>query len=126
MPGTRPGMTTKQSVHALSGVIPEIASAIIRDPGTPVPSIVGWLPDPNFLACYAGRESTIRRAVLPASPVIHRAADDRVCELIRVERLQVVDALADADRVDRQLVPGRDRNQDAAARGAVQFRHHDT
>src|ERR1700710_2878138 len=43
-------------------------------------------------------------------------------EIPRRERRKVVDALADADEMHRQLVPFRQRHQDAAARGAVEFR----
>ncbi|MCY1216430.1 hypothetical protein D9M72_283030 [compost metagenome] len=45
-------------------------------------------------------------------------AGDRLGEILGLERLQIVDAFTDADEVDRQLVPGGDGNEDAAARRA--------
>src|SRR5580692_1854994 len=51
---------------------------------------------------------------------------DRVGKVARGERREVIDALADADKVHRQFVFLRQRHQDAAARGAVQFCHHET
>ena len=57
----------------------------------------------------------------------HRASStpgDDPAHLVGVERAQVADALADADRVDRQAEFLRRRDQHAAARGAVQLGHH--
>src|ERR1700754_1350471 len=49
---------------------------------------------------------------------------DRLGEIPRSERREIVDAFADADEVHRQLELLRQRHQDAAARGAVELRHH--
>src|SRR5690349_11650269 len=49
---------------------------------------------------------------------------DRVGEIARGERREIVDAFADANEVHRQLEFLRQRHQDAAARGAVELRHH--
>src|SRR6185503_20845354 len=42
----------------------------------------------------------------------------------RLERAQIVDALADADRDDRQLEPLGQRHQHAALGAAVELGHH--
>ena len=52
---------------------------------------------------------------------LHPGDDPR--NLVRIERAQVVDPLADADRVDRQAVFLGRRDQHAAARGAVELGH---
>src|ERR1700722_12921777 len=49
---------------------------------------------------------------------------DRLGEIPRGEGGEIVDALADADEVHRQFVFVGQRDQYAAARGAVEFRHH--
>src|SRR5215207_4748255 len=49
---------------------------------------------------------------------------NRVGKVPRGERREIVDAFADADEVHRQLELLRQRHQDAAARGAVELRHH--
>src|SRR5882762_6769511 len=49
---------------------------------------------------------------------------DRVGEIPRGERRQVVDTLADADEVHRQFELLRQCHQNAAARGAVELGHH--
>src|SRR5207244_2587319 len=43
----------------------------------------------------------------------------------RIERYQIVDALADADVANRQLEIVRDRHGDAALRRAIELREHD-
>src|SRR5882757_8251293 len=48
---------------------------------------------------------------------------NRLREIPRGERREVVDALADADEMHRQFVLFRQRHQDAAARGAVELGH---
>src|SRR6185295_884248 len=50
---------------------------------------------------------------------------NRVGEIPRGERREIVDALADADEVHRQFEFLRQRHQNAAARGTVEFRHHE-
>src|SRR5436190_23882656 len=50
---------------------------------------------------------------------------NRVGKIPRGERREVVDAFTDADEVHRQLELLGQRHQDAAARGAVEFRHHE-
>src|SRR6201999_3462120 len=49
---------------------------------------------------------------------------NRLCEIPRGEGCEILDPLADADKVHRQFVLFRQRHQDAAARGAVEFCHH--
>src|SRR5512133_1539300 len=49
---------------------------------------------------------------------------NRVREIPRGERREIVDAFADADEVHRQFELLRQRHQNAAARGAVELRHH--
>src|SRR3546814_17541746 len=44
--------------------------------------------------------------------------------LVRIERPEILDRLAHADRVDRQPELLRRRHQHAAARGAVELGHH--
>ena len=48
---------------------------------------------------------------------------DGAGEIARRKRRQIVDALADADEVHRNLEFRRQRDQDAAARGAVELGH---
>src|SRR5438552_12479182 len=48
---------------------------------------------------------------------------ERAAEILGRERRQIVDALADADEMDRQFEFLREGNQDAAARGAVELGH---
>src|SRR5664279_3461869 len=50
---------------------------------------------------------------------------NRLCEIPCGEGCEIVNALADADEVHRQFVLFRERHQDAAARGAVKFCHHE-
>ena len=50
---------------------------------------------------------------------------NRVGEIPRGERREIVDAFADADEVHRQFEFLGQRHQDAAARGAVELRHHE-
>src|SRR5215471_15084089 len=50
-------------------------------------------------------------------------AGDGAREIVRVERLEVIDALADADGIDGQFEALGDRDQDAAARRAVELGH---
>src|SRR6476646_1871546 len=50
---------------------------------------------------------------------------DRVGKIPRGERREILDAFADADEVHRQFEFLRQRHQDAAARGAVELRHHE-
>src|SRR3954453_22676923 len=45
-------------------------------------------------------------------------------EIASGERREVIDAFADADEVHRQFELFRQRHQNAAARGAVEFGHH--
>src|SRR5882724_2295506 len=45
-------------------------------------------------------------------------------KIARGERREIVDAFADADEVHRQFEFLRQRHQNAAARGAVEFGHH--
>src|ERR1700738_5623979 len=49
---------------------------------------------------------------------------DRLREIARGERREIVDTLADADEVHRQFVFFGECHQDAAARGAVELGHH--
>src|SRR6266403_381896 len=49
---------------------------------------------------------------------------NRFRKIPRGEGCEIVDALADADEVHREFVLLGQRNQDAAARGAVEFCHH--
>src|SRR5439155_5433292 len=51
---------------------------------------------------------------------------NRVGKIPRGERREIVDAFADADEVHRQLEFLRQRDQDAAPRGAVELRHHES
>ena len=51
--------------------------------------------------------------------------DQRAREVLGVERAQILDRLADADQLHRQLELARDRQRDPAARGAVELRQHD-
>src|SRR3954469_3097324 len=46
---------------------------------------------------------------------------DRLRKIARGERREIVDAFADADEVHRQFELFRQRHQNAAARGAVEF-----
>src|SRR3954464_7411668 len=50
---------------------------------------------------------------------------NRVGEIPRGERREILDAFTDADEVHRQFEFLRQRHQDAAARGAVELRHHE-
>src|ERR1700722_8322616 len=50
---------------------------------------------------------------------------DRLREIPCGERREIVDALADTDETHRQFVFFSERHQDAAARGAVEFCHHE-
>src|SRR5580704_12879869 len=50
---------------------------------------------------------------------------DSLREIPRGERRQIVDTLADADEMHRQSMLLRQRDQNAAARRAVEFRHHE-
>src|SRR5690242_15804128 len=59
---------------------------------------------------------------IPRSPLF---GEDRVDVIAWRERQQVVDAFADADITDGQLEVVRDRDSDAALRGAIEFRQHD-
>src|SRR5207237_10453612 len=54
------------------------------------------------------------------------AADERAREILRIERPQVVELLADADQLHRQAELVGDRNRDTAFRGAVELRQRDT
>jgi hypothetical protein len=67
--------------------------------------------------------------VLTATIIAPRASppgvDRRDRELLRVERAQVLQLLADADQLDRDLELMGDRERDAAARRAVELRQHD-
>ena len=49
---------------------------------------------------------------------------DRAGEIGRRERLEIVDAFADADEMHRQAEFPGDRDEDAAARRAVELGHH--
>src|SRR5262249_59585719 len=49
---------------------------------------------------------------------------DGAGEVLRVEGLQIVNAFADADGIDRQTEPLGDGHQNAAARRAVELGHH--
>src|ERR1700755_289253 len=49
---------------------------------------------------------------------------NRLRKVPRGEGCEIVDPLADADKMHRQFVLLRQRHQDAAARGAVELRHH--
>src|ERR1700726_3401837 len=51
---------------------------------------------------------------------------DRLREIPCGEGCEIVDALADADEVHRQLVFFGQRHQDAAARGAAEFWHDES
>src|SRR5579885_1258897 len=53
--------------------------------------------------------------------VLH--AGDGAREVVRVERLEIVDPLADADGVDRQFEALGDGHQNAAARRSVELGH---
>src|ERR1051326_2345210 len=48
---------------------------------------------------------------------------ERAAKILRRKRRQIVDALADADEMDRQFEFLGNGNQDAAARGAVELGH---
>src|SRR6478735_7940325 len=71
--------------------------------------------------------------VLPSSPAF--AGHDKkklrlypcngLRKIARGERRQIVDAFADADEMHRQFEFLRERHQNAAARGAVELRHHE-
>src|SRR3954454_5045415 len=50
---------------------------------------------------------------------------NRIGEIPRGERREILDAFADADEVHRQFEFLRQRHQDAAARGAVELGHHE-
>src|SRR5581483_8000467 len=50
-------------------------------------------------------------------------AGDGAREVVRVERLEILDPFADADGVDRQFEALGDGDQDAAARRAVELGH---
>src|ERR1700753_900463 len=51
---------------------------------------------------------------------------DRLCEIPRGERREIVDPLANTDEMHRQFVFFGQRHQNAAARGAVELGHHQT
>src|ERR1700754_4301442 len=51
---------------------------------------------------------------------------DRLSEIARGKRCEIVDTLADTNEMPRQFVLLRQRHQDAAARGAVEFCHYET
>src|ERR1700744_3605811 len=48
---------------------------------------------------------------------------DRLGEIARGERREIVDAFADTDEMHRQFMLLRERHQNATARGAIQFGH---
>src|ERR1700732_542520 len=48
---------------------------------------------------------------------------NRLCKVARRERREVVDTFTDTNEVHRKLVFFRQRHQNAAARGAIEFRH---
>src|SRR5689334_14033216 len=64
------------------------------------------------------------RSTLQASPPVSTGYQ-RPRELVRIERPQVVQALADADQLDRQPELVRDRDRDAALGRAVELRQRD-
>src|SRR5947209_3984081 len=51
--------------------------------------------------------------------------DECACEVVRIERPEVVKAFADADELDRELQLVRDRDGDPALRAAVELRQRD-
>src|SRR3954453_829033 len=53
------------------------------------------------------------------------SGEQRAREVVRVERAQVLERLADADQLDRDAELGRDRHGDPALRGAVELGQHD-
>src|SRR4051812_48315683 len=56
---------------------------------------------------------------------INRLTDQRPREVLRVERAEVVELLADADELDRQAELVRDRDRNAALCAAVELRQDD-
>src|SRR3989304_2612320 len=50
---------------------------------------------------------------------------DRTREVLRIERLEIIETFADADGVDGKLEPLGDGHKDAPARRAVELGHHD-
>src|ERR1700722_2112185 len=78
--------------------------------------------------------SIVYHLLLPSSSAMSAARQEEnlrldPCDCLREitcgERREIVDALADTDEMHRQFVFLGERHQDAAARGAVEFCHHE-
>src|SRR5215472_10330355 len=73
-----------------------------------------------------GADAVMAVSSAPTWDLSSRQTRDGRGKISRRERREIVHTFADADEVHRQFVLGRDRDQDAAAGGAVELGHHET
>ena len=110
---------------ALVRAAPDDDAVVVHDHARR-PSGSGWCARAHARERAARAPCSARRQSMAAGrPLYHFSSNSASTYSSRRERNQVVDAFADADVADRQLQIVRDRDGDAALRGAIELRQHD-
>src|SRR3954452_1491565 len=84
-------------------------------------TFVVWIPSLNG---NSASRTTIMRGSYPSARGRSSDREERVDELVGVERDEVIRRLAEADELDGDAELGLDRKHDAALRGAVELGQH--